>query len=268
MTNKELVQRAIDTVKNYKTVYANGMFGSPIAEGIISQKARQLPKWYTASRQAALRGLIGKGYFGFDCVCFVKGLLWGWNGDLNATYGGAKYEANGVPDITENSMINKCSGISNDFTKISPGEFLWKDGHCGLYIGDGLAVECTPAWKNGVQITAVANIGSESGYNSRTWTRHGKLPYVDYIDDVQPAPAPAGKTVTVELLTLRKGENRLHPQIYTIQRLLKMMGYYTMDIDGSFGGGTDMAVRALQQDKGLSVDGVVGVDTWTALLKG
>ena len=61
-----------------------------------------------------------------------------------------------------------------------PGEGLWGPGHWGLYIGDGLAVECTPAWKNGVQITAVGNIGTKAGYNTRTWTKHGRLPYVDY----------------------------------------------------------------------------------------
>ena len=31
-----------------------------------------------------------------------------------------------------------------------------------------------------MQITAVANIGNKSGYNSRRWTKHGKLPYVTY----------------------------------------------------------------------------------------
>lgn len=263
MTNKEFVQKAIDAAKN-KTIYANGMFGSLIEENIIAQKARQLPNWYTSSRQANLRKLIGKDYFGFDCVCFVKGLLWGWCGDASKTYGGAKYESNGVPDIGEGEMLNVCSDVSEDFKNIAVGEYLWTFGHCGIYVGDGLAVECTPAWDNGVQITAVKNLGEKAGYNSRTWERHGKLPYITYMTETAPT---AGNTVTVELLTLRRGENRLHPQIYTIQRLLKLMGYYTMDIDGSFGGGTDAAVRALQKDKGLEVDGVVGLNTWNALLK-
>lgn len=50
-------------------------------------------------------------------------------------------------------------------------------------------MECTPAWYDKVQITAVANIGSKSGYNSRTWTKHGKLPWVDY-SAPQPAQEP------------------------------------------------------------------------------
>ena len=64
--------------------------------------------------------------------------------------------------------------------KIEVGEYLWMNGHCGVYIGNGLAVECTPKWDNKVQITAVGNIGSKSGYNTRTWTKHGKLPYITY----------------------------------------------------------------------------------------
>ena len=62
-------------------------------------------------------------------------------------------------------------------------------GHIGIYIGNGLAVECTPAWKNKVQITAVGNIGKKTGYNTRTWTNHGKLNFIKYekIPDTKPS---------------------------------------------------------------------------------
>jgi hypothetical protein len=77
-------------------------------------------------------------------------------------------------------MINVCSGVSKDFSNIEVGEVVWMKGHIGVYIGDGLAVECTPKWENKVQITAVGNIGKKTGYNTRTWTKHGKLPYISY----------------------------------------------------------------------------------------
>lgn len=268
MNNKEFAVKALDIAENYKTVYANGMFGSLVTEPIIAQKAGQLPGWYTTTRQTALRSLIGKGYFGFDCVCFVKAILWGWDGSRDKNYGGAKYQSNGVPDIDEGEMLKVCSGVSADFTGIVPGEYLWTSGHCGIYVGDGLAVECTPKWNNGVQITAVANMGEKYGYNNRRWEKHGKLPYVTYLAEVAPKPEqPAGKTVTIELLTLRRGENKGNAQIGTVQRILKLMGYYFMDIDCSFGSGTEMAVKAFQKDKKLVVDGVVGQNTWAALLK-
>ena len=128
--------------------------------------------------------------FGFDCVCLIKGILWGWSGKLNTSYGGASYASNGVPDLGADTMIKVCSGVSTNFSNIVPGEAVWKSGHIGIYIGNGLAVECTPAWANKVQITAVANIGSKSGYNARTWTKHGKLPYIDYSVTTTPAPQP------------------------------------------------------------------------------
>lgn len=116
--------------------------------------------------------------FGFDCVCLIKGLLWGWSGDASKIYGGASYKANNVPDIGADSMITVCKEVSTDFSSIEIGEAVWMKGHIGIYVGDGLAVECTPAWKNCVQITA-CNC-SKSGYQRRNWTKHGKLPYVTY----------------------------------------------------------------------------------------
>lgn len=181
MTALELVQKHLDVAKNYKTVYMWGVFGAPVTEAIISEKAKQYPSWYTASKIAELRKLIGKGYFGFDCVNLTKGILWGWNGNRNAYYGGAAYAKKGtIPDVSADGAIALCKDVSTDFAKLTVGEALWMRGHWGIYVGDGLAVECTPIWKNGVQITAVGNIGAKSGYKTRTWTKHGKMPWVDY----------------------------------------------------------------------------------------
>lgn len=197
MKASELVRRHIVVAKNYKTVYMWGCFGAPVGETIIDEKSAQYPDWYTGGRVTYLRNLIGKGYFGFDCVNLTKGILWGWNGNQNAAYGGAKYAANGVPDVSADGMIAKCRDVSaSGWDKLVPGEGLWMPGHWGLYIGDGLAVECTPIWGNGVQITAVLNIGSKSGYNARRWTKHGKLPWVEYdTETVDKAVEDAKKTI-------------------------------------------------------------------------
>ena len=197
MKASELVRRHIDVAKNYQTVYMWGCFGMPVTESIIREKAAQYPSWYTAAKQSELRKQIGKSYFGFDCVNLTKGILWGWNGNQNAAYGGAKYAANGVPDVSADGMIAKCRDVSaSAWDKLVPGEGLWMPGHWGLYIGDGLAVECTPIWGNGVQITAVLNIGSKSGYNARRWTKHGKLPWVEYdTETVDEAVEAAKETI-------------------------------------------------------------------------
>ena len=57
------------------------------------------------------------------------------------------------------------------------------DGHIGVYVGGGVVVEATPKWKGGVQRSTLANVSAKliSGTaGSRRWTKHGKLPWVDY----------------------------------------------------------------------------------------
>jgi peptidoglycan hydrolase-like protein with peptidoglycan-binding domain len=51
----------------------------------------------------------------------------------------------------------------------------------------------------------------------------------------------------------------------TLQDLLNAHGS-TLAIDGAFGPKTDAAVRHFQQSKGLTVDGVVGAQTWAAVI--
>ena len=184
----EFAKKLRDIALNYKTLYVMGCFGAPLN---AANKERYCSS-YDYNRQSARKKMIcaaSDDTFGFDCVCLLKGVLWGWNGDTSKIYGGASYAANGVPDLGTEAMIGVCSGVTTDFSRVAVGEALWCRGHIGLYIGDGLAVECTPAWKNKVQITAVGNIGAKTGYNTRKWTKHGKLPYVEYDVPVKSAAA-------------------------------------------------------------------------------
>lgn len=184
MTNIELIDKLKNIEANYKNVYSYGVFGQTITNSLISQKAEQYPSWYTSSRIASLKKLVGLGYFGFDCVNLIKAVLWGWNGKSSS--GGAKYLSNNVPDVNADTAINLCSDVSSNFSDIEPGEAVWLSGHIGIYIGDGLVIECSPKWENKTQITALKNMGSVSGYNSRTWTKRGKLPWIEYVKSEEP----------------------------------------------------------------------------------
>lgn len=75
------------------------------------------------------------------------------------------------------------------------------------------------------------------------------------------------QTVKVELNVLKKGSKG--EQVKTLQRLLIAMGYScgSAGADGDFGNGTDAAVRKYQNEKKLTVDGIVGQGTWDSLLK-
>ena len=200
MKASEFVKKLEDVVKNYKTLYVLGCFGAPMNNKnktrYCNNNSYNKQVVRTKYIQAATTDT-----FGFDCSGLLKGILWGWCGNKSKTYGGAVYKVNGVPDTNANGMIKLCSDISTDFSSIEVGEAVWIEGHIGVYIGDGLAVECTPRWKNCVQITA-CNC-SKSGYTTRNWTKHGKLPYIEY--DVKSATSkPMDTAPTVSAATVEK----------------------------------------------------------------
>ena len=220
MKASELVSKALSIAKNRKTLYVMGCFGAPMT---AANKKRYTTNhsYNKAAARVKMINAASADTFGFDCVCLIKGILWGWNGDQNKTYGGAVYASNGVPDIGADQMITKCPDASTTgWANIEPGEVVWTTGHIGIYIGDGLAVECTPKWDNCVQVTAVANIGSKSGYNARTWKKHGHIPYVEYDEktvEVPSTPAvPSQSNKEVKATGVAKSFDKAIAGAYTV----------------------------------------------------
>jgi zinc D-Ala-D-Ala carboxypeptidase len=71
--------------------------------------------------------------------------------------------------------------------------------------------------------------------------------------------------VTLAWPTLRSGA-RNHP-VKTLQRLLNYRGASPkLAIDGQFGANTDREVRDFQRSHALTVDGIVGTNTWKKLI--
>ncbi|BCO08848.1 hypothetical protein GF1_12240 [Desulfolithobacter dissulfuricans] len=64
-------------------------------------------------------------------------------------------------------------------------------------------------------------------------------------------------------MLLKKGIQ--NQRVEELQKRLQELGYDPGPADGVFGPRTEMAVLAFQEDKGLSVDGVVGRETWNGL---
>lgn len=73
------------------------------------------------------------------------------------------------------------------------------------------------------------------------------------------------KTVYVQLPVLRKGTNGGH--VKTLQILLNKYNKASLAEDGNYGAKTLAAVKAYQQSRKLTADGVVGALTWAQLLK-
>lgn len=212
MKAADFCTKALYIAQHCKSYYLWGTFGAPLTGELIVQKAKQYPAHYPDARRAKMAVCAAQGnYWAFDCIGLIKSILWGWNGDRGRAYGGATYAANGVPDLDANTAIERCSGVSTSFAGIVPGEVVWMRGHIGIYIGGGRVVEATAAWDSGVQVSACGNLGAITGLHTRTWVKHGKLPWVDY--------STTKKTEDSEMVT--KKTISIDGKPYTVQAIEK-----------------------------------------------
>ena len=120
-----------------KTAYMWGGIFRPITADYIAGRAKQYPDQYPASRQVKLTALIGKGYYGVDCIGLVKSYYWGG-------VGSPKY--NGATDFGVGTMY-KAAGIKgaiSTFPKTEGLLVMTSDfGHVGVYVGNGKVIEST-----------------------------------------------------------------------------------------------------------------------------
>lgn len=326
MKNADFLAMLKKAADETKTLYVMGGFGAPA--NAKNKKRYSTNHDYNIEHASEILAASADTFF-FDCSGMVKGIINGWCADVNATYGGAIYNSV-VPDISTDSMIEACPDASDDFSKIEAGELLWMEGHVGVYMGNGLAIECTPAWQNDVQWTAVLNIGKKSGYNGRKWTRHGHMPWIEY---EQPQKFQIGQLVNFKghaiygsaSSTMPWGSRRglvviadyksgaLHPYkikgtgingycdeneletykpvnytestsrcsvslpmiqqgnkgeaVKTLKVILNAHGA-KLNTDENFDDATAEAVKATQKAAGLTVDGIVGVETWRYIISG
>ena len=111
-----------------------------------------------------------------DCSGLIKGILWGYPDK-------GKYASNGVSDSNANNIIaTHCTGVTSDMSKLRKGMVVWLSGHIGIYCGDGVVVESSPRWENGIQRTYPVGcpIANKHHLNQRKWSKCGYLKWIDY----------------------------------------------------------------------------------------
>ena len=81
----------------------------------------------------------------------------------------------------------------------------------------------------------------------------------------QPTATQTNQSGVIDMNTLRNGSKGT--QVKVLQWLLNENGYNAGTVDGIFGTKTLTAVKAYQQAKGLTADGIVGRNTWKSLLE-
>ena len=136
-------------------------------QDLLTRKTRQYPKHYAEGRKARYESDIAAGKWASDCIGLAKGYMW-WD----STKGGVRYAVNECPDMSANGMLEKAT-VKGDIKNLpeTPGLMLWMDGHAGVYIGGGWAIE-ERGFGYGCVKTRVAD---------RPWKKWYKLPGLTYL---------------------------------------------------------------------------------------
>lgn len=140
-----------------------------------------------------------------DCVNIYKALINGRDVDSPepCSY---QHDLSATGDCTEWGLIQQCTNVDGNFANVNDGHvrILYMDGHIGGSFGEEFevdgrivnALECTPAWEDGIQYSYVGTDGSRSfgkGYPvSGYWELCGRpLKWIECEpDDPEPEPDP------------------------------------------------------------------------------
>lgn len=218
-----------------------------------------------------------------DCVGLIKSYLWSQTGEL-------KYDSSS--DVSANGMYNKAS--EKDVISTIPevaGLCVWKNGHIGVYIGGGWVIE-SHGTKYGVIKTPLKGTGATK------WTHWLECPFIDYVNP-QPQPKPQPKPSKPQnpmVLAYQKAVNAMGikdkngnkleldgvlgeltlstiPNVGNVNKGDKspivawIQSVVNCQPDSIFGRITEARVKAFQKAHSLVVDGIVGKNTITYMLK-
>ena len=166
--NLDLVQWAIEAHSS-GWGYVWGTYGHVLTRSYYEAKLAQYPEGVGNYADFILANWLGKRTA--DCVGLVKGYCW-----FDPEAQSIGYAVNGMPDIATEQMIEWCDekGSISTMPEI-PGLLLWMDGHVGIYIGDGYAIEAMGT-RYGVVKTQVAGRG---------WQKWGKIPCIEYLEEAE-----------------------------------------------------------------------------------
>jgi glucan-binding YG repeat protein len=148
--------------------YVYGTYGQVITQAIIDGKAQQYPGNYDGilSDGRTVYQVAQKwiGHRAADCVGLMKAYLW-WRGDSLAP------GYNSAQDRSANGTFNAAT-VKGPISTLpeTHGICLWKDGHVGIYIGNGWVIEARGT-DYGVVMTRLSD---------RPWTNWFQNPYVSY----------------------------------------------------------------------------------------
>ena len=172
-TNLSLVGHAIARLG---TGYVYGTYGAVLTESLLAAKLKQYPLKVTPYLSFIRANWLGKPVQ--DCVGLIKGHYW------TDDDGKIVYKLVGLPDVSANGLYNAATekGPIATLPEIR-GLIVSKNGHVGVYIGDGEVIEAHGT-KSGVIKTRLTKTVNETG-----WTRWFKCPFIDYVAETENKPS-------------------------------------------------------------------------------
>lgn len=146
--------------------YVYGTYGTVLSESMLTAKMEQYPDAVATKEQFIRDTWLGKRTA--DCVGLIKG--YGW---FNTASQDTEIGSNGMQDLSANGMYDAAT-VKGEISTIpeTPGLAVWKDGHIGIYIGDGNVVEAY-----GTERGVIRSVLADGG-----WTHWLEVPSINYVE--------------------------------------------------------------------------------------
>ncbi len=166
LTNTKLVEHCKKAL-NEKWGYVYGTYGKFLTEQALINRILQYPSNVKKYELFIRKNWIGKRTV--DCVGLIKSYLW---------CNGTEPVYTPKTDVSANEMYEKAT-VKGDISTIPEiaGLCVHKNGHIGVYIGNGQVIE-SKGTKYGVVQTPLHGIGANS------WTHWLKCPFIEYVEPV------------------------------------------------------------------------------------
>lgn len=146
--------------------YVYGTYGTVLDNTLLESKIIQYPDEVGNKEDFIREHWLGKRTA--DCVGLIKGYAWFDTSTQNTIL-----VSNGMSDLGADGMYNAASEKGTiDTIPETPGLAVWKEGHIGIYIGNGNVIEAYNT-DRGVIRSVLADGG---------WTHWIKVPSINYVE--------------------------------------------------------------------------------------
>lgn len=146
--------------------YVWGTYGNVLRNPSLESLAEQYPEEVGERMEYIQEHWLGGRTA--DCGGLIKGYVW-----LDAVSGEIRYATNGMPALRADEIYEVATekGTIDAIPEI-PGLAVWKQGHIGVYIGNGEVIEAMSTERGVVRTNLIDG----------TWTHWLKVPNITYIE--------------------------------------------------------------------------------------